>query len=1417
MLEEHIAEHRELPESARVRDLGAEKALIQDYSGRVVFELLQNALDRADSSVLIDWNESTGTLEVANDGRGITSESIDGKLSDLKSLLSLHSSSKSARESVGNKGIGFRSVFGATKEVEVCSRTQDNAWWGMKLQHPTLMEPPGNQWGRPDAASFYQPKFYSPEEGRFDDFVTVIRLLNVKIPEAVSSISNSVRELKDGPLTFLDRRVKNKALKITLRDQMGEVTHTMDSANLLGITERSLLVPDEVYSNTGLDLKNADVRVIVEYSPLTSRYWSYLPTEQMAGFGVQIHADFYLSNSRRNIALRPLEQNAPGNDPAGWNSQLVNLAADCVIELWKTPAVCKAEQFWKFATPRACDCPHLRKAVAIRFWRNNAADFGHMVSLSFPTDKTFTLKRYRQLFDAMEAWADYAYRELTLGKLSDLRLTLLEHLQKSEANVLPVISGDPALDDVSVDCVKPLIVGEKGKSRGKNVDRIYWRPYSQDATIKLPDAVLKQRTFVTTFHPELPGLSPAQQGLLEFSRPEILAQLQPGIDDDEHEAILVAAIELAIDEPKGGMGSILTRAKEFGVGAAWRFKILETKKAQDTMGQVSQSLAALKVKTMTGTWETVNSCGRTCGPWPQLNEDWLSNLIAKNQLKANLESSCLLLGVFLIPLYETGDPELPANLSIETMRDLLKFWEHMEGFLRPGHDSSTALRNALENCCWLYPSEELNILDGVGSTAPYAPNEVWLQLPKGFKTKLLPRLEQDPTMNSQTWYRQLGICSPVDESTEKRLRLAFKCLQTIEPQKSFVAGEQRDLIELYCRLIDSTFRHEIYSSIPLLYQTLGKNGSIESLAWGGAEDGILHDSGDHTAALRVFPGIRVWVVRKASKVEKLGVKNFEPTLTRHASQEYSDNELSSELENKLYEAMPDLIAAARAATFEFDADKAIETFVSLDIRHYEDIWTLYTLPCGRSVELGRGTGGDVFEETRSDRGKELRFDGNVIQTSLVECALPLSILFANNKAFVSLFKEGLYAWSLPNDSISHAVQRFRRDNGLSEQEIRSWKERLEEKKLHPEQLSQWENDVQTCLRQFCNLKRAPKPGMVITPLCFDQRAHHSEDKISAALAEIKILPPQVDFARFNKQLLRELDCFPYLAAAAEQHVGKWTEQLYEQLKKQVELSLEGEEQRLRYLDFSAEEEMKLRFGIKDLNKAVSEEAKAFARGEIPLKKLPEEPTLLRLQKFSGSTMQSIDSQSSDDFIRDAQRKATGGLRAEEAIVKLALSNALNWHQSDPDGFDKAVDLLLRPDCLGSQGQEKRKLLGTPSGMRNFLHVAQYIGNVGFDVLVPTSHSGKFAFRLVEVKRVTHLESAVFYLSENERRRAIFYGKSGYDWQLWLVSSSGESEDVTSSVLKPFEDHESEIETLAKNGLRPGEWFFKLTRPLSVTQ
>ena len=98
------------------------------YHGRFLIELIQNAHDAlfetgAENTpqrieiILVEEEQPHGALYIANDGQPFTP-------SNFRALSNLGQSDKDPQKSIGNKGIGFRSVLEITKAPEICSRKE---------------------------------------------------------------------------------------------------------------------------------------------------------------------------------------------------------------------------------------------------------------------------------------------------------------------------------------------------------------------------------------------------------------------------------------------------------------------------------------------------------------------------------------------------------------------------------------------------------------------------------------------------------------------------------------------------------------------------------------------------------------------------------------------------------------------------------------------------------------------------------------------------------------------------------------------------------------------------------------------------------------------------------------------------------------------------------------------------------------------------------------------------------------------------------------------------------------------------------------------------------------------------------------------------------------------------------------------
>ncbi|RDH87669.1 MAG: hypothetical protein DIZ78_03685 [endosymbiont of Escarpia spicata] len=101
------------------------------YEGRFLIELVQNAHDalfepgtvdkeQRIEIVLVANEHPHGALYIANDGLPFTP-------SNFKALSNLGQSDKDPQKSIGNKGIGFRSVLEVSKAPEIYSRKQKDS------------------------------------------------------------------------------------------------------------------------------------------------------------------------------------------------------------------------------------------------------------------------------------------------------------------------------------------------------------------------------------------------------------------------------------------------------------------------------------------------------------------------------------------------------------------------------------------------------------------------------------------------------------------------------------------------------------------------------------------------------------------------------------------------------------------------------------------------------------------------------------------------------------------------------------------------------------------------------------------------------------------------------------------------------------------------------------------------------------------------------------------------------------------------------------------------------------------------------------------------------------------------------------------------------------------------------------------
>jgi len=346
---QHHAYHARLEGIVNDQLVGGERALTQQYAGRVPYELLQNALDRCDRAVLVAFRGEH--LVVANDGRPVSFDpGFDHRrqvgpgnpLSDFHALCSIHTSNKTPDEDYGNKGVGFKSVFSVADRAVVWTRGGDGAgfWWGLELHEPldvarwqertrdtharrgmeTLLE---RGIAPPVSLEARRPSFHFPVPLLSDDGPALpwgapplgdwMTLVVVPVaPDARESVRQTLNELRQSHLDFVHLRKPAVSVHI-VTDDVGVATAfelASGRAALASVAcdDRALR---DMAERAGLALKGP-VRIAVRWPlsgdglpEVTGRVYCYLPSQVRTEFGFDLHADFQLGIDRKNMDLDP--------------------------------------------------------------------------------------------------------------------------------------------------------------------------------------------------------------------------------------------------------------------------------------------------------------------------------------------------------------------------------------------------------------------------------------------------------------------------------------------------------------------------------------------------------------------------------------------------------------------------------------------------------------------------------------------------------------------------------------------------------------------------------------------------------------------------------------------------------------------------------------------------------------------------------------------------------------------------------------------------------------------------------------------------------------------------------------------------------------------------------------------------------
>ena len=336
---------------------GQVEQVSSDYQGRVIYELLQNAFDKAEEKILVEIND--GILYIANDGQKFTYvanyDYLNGgsERGDFQSLCSISTSTKTVEKNIGNKGVGFKSSFSVAKKETVsiytkgkvisdsaefeqdihfklCSSfTEDNLDFKEfdediknniteKLRQVAIE--------RPDRGipGYYFPLQLSVTSSHVnqlfnDGYVTIIAIEFVNQQE-IESLFN---EIKDIHFRFISLKFPNNFnIEFKKEDDLLFTKNVVAKDNTLFTAKLNNSV-QELAEKAGVQINQQQVAIKFKDSP-TGVFYNYLPTKVNSPFKyVDFHADFHTTVDRKEI-------NFDGGKIGAYNCALL----DACVELY---------------------------------------------------------------------------------------------------------------------------------------------------------------------------------------------------------------------------------------------------------------------------------------------------------------------------------------------------------------------------------------------------------------------------------------------------------------------------------------------------------------------------------------------------------------------------------------------------------------------------------------------------------------------------------------------------------------------------------------------------------------------------------------------------------------------------------------------------------------------------------------------------------------------------------------------------------------------------------------------------------------------------------------------------------------------------------------------------------------------------
>lgn len=278
---------------------GLESYVAESYDARSFIELLQNA-DDAEASKF--HAEQIGAfLVVANNGKCFTK-------SDFESLCRSSASSKSRGETIGYRGIGFKSVVGVAKRVHLISdelaatfcRNMTSAEVADATKVPLIRIPHPLNLG---AASSLKPKLKALQKTGYQTIFVFEDLV-------AHAVATEFQSFDPASLLFLRNVEEAKLIGNQSQHVLADNTQISKGCRRVSIKANESVSEWIVHEKAGIALASSVVNEIATPLPaLDAVVHAFLPTHEKSGIGAKINGDFSTDPSRTKVVLDERSEN----------------------------------------------------------------------------------------------------------------------------------------------------------------------------------------------------------------------------------------------------------------------------------------------------------------------------------------------------------------------------------------------------------------------------------------------------------------------------------------------------------------------------------------------------------------------------------------------------------------------------------------------------------------------------------------------------------------------------------------------------------------------------------------------------------------------------------------------------------------------------------------------------------------------------------------------------------------------------------------------------------------------------------------------------------------------------------------------------------------------------------------------------